>query len=43
MVLLCVDQGFYDRVFDDLEVIEEIDLEANLAAWPTNRPLSADF
>ena len=46
MVLLCVDQDFYDRVFkedDGVTIKEEIDLEEDLAAWPTNRPLSADF
>lgn len=46
MVLLCVDQAFYDSVFkseDKVTIKEEIDLEADLIAWPTNRPLSADF
>ena len=46
MVLLCVDQDFYDRVFKEdggVTIKEEIDLEEDLAVWPTNRPLSADF
>jgi len=46
MVLLCVDQDFYDRVFkedDGVTIKEEIDLEEDLIAWPTNRPLSVDF
>lgn len=45
IVLLCVDQDFYDGVFKDdgVTIKEEIDIEDDLAAWPTNRPLTADF
>ena len=46
MLLLCVDQNFYDGIFnseDNAKIVEEIDLEADLSAWPTNRPLTADF
>ena len=46
MILLCVDQGFYDGVFKSepkVKIIEEINLEQDLTAWPTNRALSADF
>ncbi len=46
MVLLCVDKNFYNGVFnseDNVKIVEEIDLEADLSAWPTNRSLTADF
>ena len=46
MVILCVNQGFYDGVFKTepkVKIIEEIELEENLTAWPTNRVLSANF
>ena len=46
LVLLCTSQSFYDGVFKTepkVKIVEEIDLKEDLSAWPTNRPLSADF
>ena len=46
LVLICTDQGFYDRVFkedDAVTVKGEIDIDTDLIGWPTNRPLSPDF
>ena len=46
MVLICTDQAFYRSVFETepkVEVIDEIGIEGEMEAWPTNRALSADF
>ncbi len=47
MVMLCTEEDFYKAVFKDkddtVEINEEIDIDDDLIAWPTNRPLTANF
>jgi len=42
-VVLCTDQEYYDGIKGEAKVAEEIDIEQDLTAWPTNRPLLQDF
>ena len=42
-VVLCTSQDYYDEIVAGAKTIQSIDIEEDLIAWPTNRPLSADF
>ncbi len=44
-VVLCTDMDYHDTILEDgnTKVTQSIDLEHDLTAWPTNRPLSQDF
>ncbi len=41
-IALCTDRDFHDDILEDgsTKVIQSIDIEDDLTAWPTNRPLS---
>ncbi len=41
--LSCTDQEYYDGLVTSAATIETIDIEEDLVAFPTNKPLSADF
>ena len=44
-VVLCTSMDFHDTLLEDgkTKVIQSIDIEEDLTAWPTDRPLSSDF
>ena len=41
-VMIC-DQDYYVEVEPDIKVMQKVSIEGDFVAFPTNRPLSANF